>query len=178
MTRHENPATIPAPDQQLERFSRFVRSSGISVQIIDAGAETVSVQQAADAIGCEPREIIKTLLFHNKEGNAVVAIAAGLSRIDVPSLARSTGFRSLRLAKPDVVLSLLGYPAGGVPPLGLPPDIGVIIDESAATLDHCYGGAGTIQHLARFAVDDIVRLNRATVASIAMNPSSRPVGET
>ncbi|CAN5770636.1 YbaK/EbsC family protein [soil metagenome] len=174
MTDNCDLASEKSTDQSLERFNKFVRSSGISVQIIYCGAETVSVQQAADAIGCEPREIIKTLLFHNKEGTTVVAIAAGLSRIEVALLSRATGFPSLKLARPDFVFSLLGYPAGGVPPIGLPQHIRVIVDESAAALDYCYGGAGTVKHLARFSVDDIVRLNGATVAPIAMNPTPSP----
>ena len=60
----------------------------------------------------------------------------------------------------------LGYPAGGVPLLDLPPDIPVFIDIRAAALDTCYAGAGTTRHLVKLDPQIIVQLNNATISQI------------
>lgn len=150
----------------LERFERFVQAKGLEVTIIDAGERTMTVTEAAQAVNASPDEILKTLLFHDGAEGFVIAIAAGLARIDAKLLAGHQQLAKLKLAKPDVVLNTLGYPAGGVPPIGLPADIPVVVDTTAAQLDTCYAGAGTDRHLARFQFADILRLTNATVAQI------------
>ncbi len=151
---------------RLERFERFVRAENLDVTIIDAGEHTKTVAQAALAVNATPDEILKTLLFHDGAEGFVIAIAAGLARIDAKLLAAHHHFSRLKLAKPEVVLKTLGYPAGGVPPLGLPEEIPVVVDTAAAQLDTCFAGAGTDRHLARFRFADILRLTNATVATI------------
>lgn len=153
----------------LRRFEEGMRRSGVSCEIIDAGSHTLTVSQAEAALGVDVDQIIKTLLFHDGNGNFVIAIASGLNRIDARLLADQVGFGPLKLAKPAVVLEALGYPAGGVPPLGLPGGIPMVIDTQAAALETCVGGAGSVTHLARFRVADVARLNNARIASITTN---------
>jgi prolyl-tRNA editing enzyme YbaK/EbsC (Cys-tRNA(Pro) deacylase) len=155
----------------LPRFERFMAAQQLEFSIIDCGTDTLTVTQAAAAIGCDPAQIIKTLLFHDAGGHGVVAIAAGPARIDAKRLAKVAGTSALRLARPDHVWNLLGYPAGGVPPLDLPEGIPVIVDSIAARLGICYAGAGTTQHLARVAMRDIIRVNSASVQTITQAPS-------
>lgn len=154
-------------DPCLARFAAFVERSGIDVTIIDAGSHTQTVGQAAEALGVSDESILKSLLFHDGEGAFVIAIAAGERRIDPGLLAAQQGMSRAKLAKPDIVMQILGYPAGGVPPIGHSSQIPVVVDESAAMLATCYAGAGTLQHLARFDMADIIRLNDATIGPIA-----------
>ncbi|MCC6944315.1 MAG: YbaK/EbsC family protein [Thermomicrobiales bacterium] len=153
-------------DPAVLRFEAFARANGITYDLVDTGTHTLTVSQAADAVGVDEEHVIKTLLFHDGEGGCVIAIANGANRVDAALLAQEAGFDPLKLAKPHVVIERLGYPAGGVPPIGLPPDIPVIVDARAATLEWCVGGAGSITHLARLAMADIVRVNSATIASV------------
>ena len=150
----------------LERFRVYVLAKGISAEIIDCGSSTLTVADAAAAVGCETGQILKTLLFHDRQEGFVIAIAAGLSRVDTTRLVALTGLKSARLATSAVVLELFGYPAGGVPPIDLPPDIPVFIDTRAAALETCYAGAGTTRHLVKLDPQIIVQLNKATIAQI------------
>lgn len=165
-------SAIPATAESgVARFESFARAAGISYELFDAGSHTLTVSQAAEALGVDADQVIKTLLFHDAQNRCVIAIANGLNRVDAGSLADATGFGPLKLAKPRIVQEQLGYPAGGVPPIGLPAHIPVVIDAAAAALERCVGGAGSITHLARFSMADILRLTMATVASITSTPS-------
>lgn len=156
----------PVSDPGVQRFQAFAASAGINYELVDASTHTLTVSQAAEALGVDESQVIKTLLFHDSEGQYVIAIANGTNRIDAGLLALEAGLGPLKLAKPRIVTERLGYPAGGVPPIGLPFDIPVFIDYSAAELEWCVGGAGSTTHLARLAMEDIQRVTNATVAAI------------
>ena len=153
-------------DPGVARFEAAAETAGIDYELVDAGSHTLTVSQAAAVLGVDPDQVIKTLLFHDARGGFVIAIANGLNRVDPSLLADRAGFGPLKLAKPRIVLERLGYPAGGVPPIGLPADIPVVVDTGAAALHRCVGGAGSVAHLAHFAMADILRANSPTVASI------------
>jgi prolyl-tRNA editing enzyme YbaK/EbsC (Cys-tRNA(Pro) deacylase) len=156
----------PAELASLNRFAGFVEANEILAEIIDCGRSTLTVAYAAEAVSCDPDQILKTLLFHDGRGRFVIAIAAGLSRIDIASLLKVSGLESARLASPGLVLEQLGYPAGGVPPIDLPARVPVFIDCNAAALSTCYAGAGSTRHLVQLDARLIVELNKATIADI------------
>jgi prolyl-tRNA editing enzyme YbaK/EbsC (Cys-tRNA(Pro) deacylase) len=99
-----------------------------------------------------------------------VAIANGTNRIDRNLLANAALNRKLRPATPGDVLSLTGYPAGGVAPVGLPASVPVIVDATTAALDIAYGGGGDEHLLLRIRISDVIRCNNAIVASITERP--------
>lgn len=158
-----NPASVLS---SLERFTAYVDARGIAAEIIDCGSSTLTVAHAAEALSCEPGQILKTLLFHDRQDGYVIAIAAGLSRIDTSRLIQVSGLQTVKLASPAIVIDRLGYPAGGVPPIDLPAGIPVFIDNRAAALDTCYAGAGTTSHLVKIDPRTIVQINGATIAQL------------
>ncbi len=158
--------TPAAAQSSLERFAAYVSSRGIAAEIIDCGSSTLTVAQAAEAVGCEPGQVLKTLLFHDGKQGFVAAIAAGFSRIDTVKLLGASSLTSARLASPKIMLERLGYPAGGVPPIDLPADIAVIVDIGAAGLTTCYAGAGSTRHLVILDPRIIIQHNNATIAQI------------
>ena len=54
----------------------------------------------------------------DRGGRCVLVVACGNARVDVQRVEALTGIVGLKLAKPDVVLAMTGYPAGGTPPMG------------------------------------------------------------
>ena len=98
-----------------------------------------TVREAARAVGVGEDKIIKTIVVNcGREFRAY--ILRGTKRLDVKSL-------GCRLATPEEVLSVTGYPVGGVPPvLNIP----VFIDEELLNEDCVYGGGGDDHSLLRF----------------------------
>lgn len=125
------------------RVEAALRAHGIASRIERFPAGTATVAEAAAAVGCEPGQIVKTLVFL-AEGRPAVALAAGDRRIDDAALARLLGVprKRLKLAPPTEVLARTGYAVGGVPPLGLPDGWDVVADESLARFGRVWAAAG------------------------------------
>lgn len=148
----------------------FLSENRVSARFVAPGVPMPTVESAAAAIGVPEEQILKTLLFVGDDGRYVVAIASGSRRISRALLADASGISRARAAKPESVLEVTGYPAGGVAPLALASGVPVIVDEAVISLPVAYGGGGTEHLLLRLDPADIVRLNGATVASIVDRP--------
>ncbi len=144
----------------------FLAEHGVDHEIVAPGVPMPTVPAAAAAMGVGVEQILKTLLFDDRNGGFVVAIACGTGRVDRARLAAVSGSGKLRVADAPDVLRVTGFPAGGVAPLALPPDLQVIVDSAVIELKVAWGGAGREELLLRVAPSDIVRLNNATVAEI------------
>lgn len=130
------------------------------------GVAMPTVAAAAEAIGVPEAQILKTLLFVGDNGDYVVAIASGARRVDRNLLAAASGIVKPRAAKPETVMEIIGYPAGGVAPLALPGTVPVVVDTAVVALPVAFGGGGREHLLLRIQPADVVRLNRALVAPI------------
>ena len=132
---------------------------------------------AAAALGVEPEQIVKTLLFlveRPVDGVArrqpAVVISHGERRVDKGALAAYWGVSKKRvsLAPPDVVLALLGYAVGGVPPFGHRTRIPVLRDAGILGLRQryagiVYAGGGDERTMMRLTVDELLRVTGGEV---------------
>lgn len=145
---------------------QFLEQHALDYEIVAPGVPMPTVPAAAEAIGVGVEQILKTLLFHDRNGGFLVAIACGTGRVDRARLAAVAGCEKLRVADSADVLRITGYPAGGVAPLALPQHLPVIVDSAVMELPVAWGGAGREELLLRVVPAEIVRLNNATVAEI------------
>ncbi len=133
----------------------------MDAEVIPLPVHTPTVERAAEALGVTTDRIIKSLLFQAKGGACVLVIVAGTARVDPKKLAAVTGKDRWRLAAPEVVQAVSGYPAGGTPPIGHASKVRVLMDTKAAALDVVYGGGGAVDCMLRVRVADIRRLTGA-----------------
>jgi prolyl-tRNA editing enzyme YbaK/EbsC (Cys-tRNA(Pro) deacylase) len=154
---------------QVQRLLDFVRAAGIDAALVSPGAPMPTVDHAARALGIAHENIAKSIVFEEKRGErrALLAVASGTTRVSASKLARAAGFSSLRLAASERVLTVTGYPAGGVPPVGHVQRLCVILDARLTGRDVVYGGGADEHHMLRISPSDIVRLTNATIADIA-----------
>jgi Cys-tRNA(Pro) deacylase len=140
---------------------------GIEAAIVSPGTPMPTVPLAAEAVGCTVDQIIKTVVFVTKDRHPVVAVANGTNRIDRQRLAAAVGVSTLKLADPEFVLDVTGYPAGGVSPVGIrTQDAPIIIDGAVLEQDSVYGGAGTEHDLLHVATRDLVAVTGGRVCAI------------
>ena len=147
-------------------LAAWLRANGLDAEIAAPGVPMPTVDAAAAAMGCPPDHIFKSILFQAKDGRCVMAVACGKWRVDGPKLAEVAGTTRLRLAAPEVVLAVTGYPAGGTPPIGHRERFPVVVDTRVAAQAWGWAGGGREELLVRLAAADIVRLTGATVADI------------
>jgi len=147
-------------------LAEFIRAQGIDAEIVAPGVEMPTVDAAAAVLGVPPERIFKSILFQAKDGACVMAIACGKGRVDARKLEALTGLTRLKLASPEVALSVTGYPAGGTPPIGHRERFPVVVDTRVADQPWGWAGGGRKELMVRIASADIVRLTGAQVAAV------------
>jgi prolyl-tRNA editing enzyme YbaK/EbsC (Cys-tRNA(Pro) deacylase) len=146
----------------------FLEVHGVHAALLEPGVPTPTVQDAANALGVTPAEIIKSVLFENKSGETVLVVAPGDRRIDAAKLEALTGIAKPRIASAARVLEVTGYAAGGVPPVGHPSGLRVVVDASLLERTVLIGGGGSDALLLKIAPLEIVRLTEASTGDVCV----------
>lgn len=118
---------------------RSLSPAGIAVRELPADASTA--QLAADALNTTVATIVKSLLFLHAD-QPLLVLVSGDRKLNQRKLSAELGGGKVRLARPDQVLDITGYPVGGVPPLAHRTRMKVLMDRYL--LDHpvVYAAAG------------------------------------
>ncbi|MFD2691786.1 YbaK/EbsC family protein [Streptomyces phyllanthi] len=135
----------PTPSSANPRFAEALTRLGldeIHARIRRFPEETRTAAEAAAAIGCELSQICKSLVFA-ADGEPVLVLMDGASRVDVELVRRELGAEKVTRAKVDVVRETTGYAIGGVPPFGHRTRTRVLADRSLLEHDTVWAAAGT-----------------------------------
>lgn len=124
-----------------------------------------SLEQAAEALGVTPRDVVKTLVVKRSDDTFVLVLVPGDRQIAWPKLRSLLGANRLQLPDAEVALAATGYARGTITPLGAHGDWPVVSDASLAGRTVCLG-AGERGWMARVEADDLVRAYGATVADV------------
>ena len=122
--------------------------------------------EAAEALGLDPQQVLKTLLAQVGDRLAVAVLPVSAS-LDLKALAAALGAKRASLARPQDAERATGYVVGGISPLGQRTRLATVVDESAARLDVVYVSGGRRGLDVGLAPADLVRLTGATLAPIA-----------
>jgi prolyl-tRNA editing enzyme YbaK/EbsC (Cys-tRNA(Pro) deacylase) len=149
--------TPGAQTGSLERVRTFLVTRGLDDEIVVFDRSTKTAQMAADAIGCELGQIVKSLVF-SAGPQPVLALVAGDRKGDPTAIGREVGAQAASIADADTVREATGYAIGGVSPFDLPAELPVLIDDSLRRFDAVWSAAGT--------PDSVVRLDLETLSDI------------
>jgi prolyl-tRNA editing enzyme YbaK/EbsC (Cys-tRNA(Pro) deacylase) len=100
-----------------ERVARAVRDQGLEVEVESLAESTRTVEDAARAVGCQPAQIAKSIVFV-ADGEPVVCVTSGAHRVDAGRLCEALDVAQARPATAAEVRAATGFSVGGVPPLG------------------------------------------------------------
>ena len=143
----------------IERARAHLAKYGLEDRIRELTVSSATVALAAEALGCEPARIAKTLSFENGEG-AILVIAAGDARIDNAKFKHRFGMKAHMLSA-ERVEPLIGHGVGGVCPFGVNEGIPVYLDESLRRFDTVYPAAGTAASAVMLTLSELERASEA-----------------
>lgn len=128
----------------VQRFEEAAKAKGLSLHIVEFEAATRTAVQAAEAIGCDVAQIVKSLCFMINDA-PVMALVAGHNQLDEKKLAGlcGVGRKKVKRASAEQVKAATGYTIGGVAPLGHTADMQIFFDEELLTFDTIWAAAGT-----------------------------------
>lgn len=124
-----------------EKAKAHLEKHGLADRIIVTEHSSATVTAAAEAIGCEPAMIAKTLSFI-QDGRAVLILADGLARIDNHKYKERFGCKA-RMIPSELVEPMTGHNIGGVCPFGVNDSVTVYLDESLKRHEIVYPAAGS-----------------------------------
>jgi prolyl-tRNA editing enzyme YbaK/EbsC (Cys-tRNA(Pro) deacylase) len=142
--------------------------SGDQVRILDVTARTA--QDAADALGVEVAQIVKSLVFttpghHGPE--PLLVLTAGDHQVDVHKVADLLGLESLGRADADFVRKHTGFAIGGVAPVGTTSPVHTLIDVDFARYDVVWAAAGHPHAVFPTTYEELLRLTAGHPAEVA-----------
>jgi len=152
----------------IERVKKFIRKYNVKAEVLKFESTVETVSTASKASGYPERRILKTLIVF-ADGKPYVAIVRGDKKLDFKKFAKAIGARRVRLAKINEVLGIVGVKPGEVSPLlenilKLP----VILDDSILEENTVLVGGGSLNHLVKINVSELIRILNPKIAKIAV----------
>ncbi len=125
----------------IEKVREYFRQFGMEDRILEFDVSSATVELAAEAVGCEPCRIAKTLSFMTEEG-PILILAAGDARIDNPKY-KAQFHTKAKMLPPDEAVGLVGHAVGGVCPFGINSGVKVYLDRSMQRFETVFPAAGS-----------------------------------
>ena len=125
----------------IEKVREYLKDFGFDTRIQEFSVSSATVELAAEALGCEPCRIAKTLSFMVNE-KPVLIVAAGDTKIDNPKYKAQFATKAKMLSF-DEAESLIGHAVGGVCPFGVNEGVTVYLDESLKRFNTVFPAAGS-----------------------------------
>lgn len=125
----------------IERARAYLKQWGLEERIREFATSSATVELAAEAVGCEPARIAKTLSFQAGE-RTVLVVTAGDAKIDNRKFKQQFHVKASML-KTEEVTEKIGHAVGGVCPFGVNPGVEVYLDVSMKRFKTVYPAAGS-----------------------------------
>ena len=163
------PDSEAAPVSEEDRLARVrdaASARGLDIELVrrpDAG----SLHEAAELLGLQPGDIVKTLVVKRSDDTYLFALVPGGRSISWPKLRAVVGVNKLRLPEAELAFQATGYVRGTITPIGSTHDWPVFADESIVGRRIAMGAGGSGYSLFTQA-DDLISAFGATVADITV----------
>ncbi len=139
---------------------------GFANQVIEFAQTTRSAAEAAQAVGCQVGQIVKSLIFKTKQTNKpILVLASGLNRVNEKRLSE---LMQEPIEKPDAefVRQKTGYAIGGVAPLGHAEKMETFIDEDLLQFETIWAAAGNPNAVFKLSPQELLKMTGGKVISI------------
>jgi prolyl-tRNA editing enzyme YbaK/EbsC (Cys-tRNA(Pro) deacylase) len=149
-----------------QKIQDILNELGLNYVVIEFTESTRTAQEAADRVGCQLGQIVKSMIFKSKKSNkGILVLTSGANRVDENKVSQFTG-EPITRAEPDFVRSWTGFAIGGVPPVGHIQPMETYIDEDLMQYDTLWAAAGTPKAIFELPPTDLVNITRGKIVSI------------
>lgn len=137
----------------LEKAKKHLKKYGMEDRITILTESSATVELAAEAIGCQPCEIAKSMTFCGNDC-IIMIVAAGDVKIDNRKFKDEFGIKPKMLAFEETE-QLIGHAAGGICPFGVNENVRVYLDASLKRFETVYPAAGEHNAVAKFTISEL-----------------------
>ena len=137
----------------IEKVRKLFKELGIEDKIREFNVSSATVELAAEALGCEPARIAKSMSFMTNEG-PVIIVTAGDVKIDNHKFKETFSCKAKMLSF-DEVENYIGHAVGGVCPFAINEGVAVYLDESLRRFDTVFPACGSSNSAAEFTLPEL-----------------------
>jgi len=131
----------------VQRVLDAAARKGVTLDVHVFAESTHTAEEAARAVDAELGQIVKSLVFvaPGADGSLepVICLVSGPNRVDLARLAAVAAEPDVRRANANEARELTGYTIGGIPPIGHPGPVRVIMDPDLGRFPVVWAAAGT-----------------------------------
>ena len=139
----------------LEKVKDYLQKFGLDGRIRVLEQSSATVELAAQALGCEPCRIAKTLSFA-VGGGAVLVVAAGDAKVDNHKFKEFFGTKA-KMLSPAEEETLVGHAVGGVCPFAVNEGVAVYLDESLKRFSTVFPACGSSNSAIELTCEELER---------------------
>ncbi len=125
----------------IEVVREYLKQWNADERIIEFPTSSATVELAAQAAGCEPARIAKTLSFLVND-HAVLIVAAGDVKVDNAKY-KALFHTKAKMLTAEQVTEMIGHAVGGVCPFGVKEGVEIYLDESLKRFQTVFPAAGS-----------------------------------
>ena len=125
----------------IEKVKEYFDKFGIKDRVLEFDRSSETVELAAQAVGCEPKQITKTMSFLVGDDPILICLA-GDAKIANAKYKKQFGMKAKMISFDDVE-NLIGHQVGGVCPFAIKEGVKVYLDESLKRFETVYPAAGS-----------------------------------
>ena len=124
-------------------------------RIMEFPVSSATVELAAQAVGCAPQRIAKTLSFMVEE-QPILIVAAGDAKIDNPKY-KAQFSQKAKMLSPQQAAELIGHAVGGVCPFAVNAGVSVYLDESLKRFETVFPACGSSNSAIELTIPELER---------------------
>jgi prolyl-tRNA editing enzyme YbaK/EbsC (Cys-tRNA(Pro) deacylase) len=148
------------------KVQEAIASLGLVNRVFELPHPVRTAADAAAAVGCDVRQIAKSLIFMTKHSKRpVLVVTSGANRVNEETMATLVG-EPLARATASFVREQTGFAIGGVPPLGHSQRLETFLDLDLMSLEEIWAAAGHPNALFRVTPEELLRMSGARVVSV------------
>lgn len=164
--REEEEERVARSGGSVQRIREAIATLGLATEVQELSQSTRTAQEAAAAVGCSVGQIVKSLVFRGSvSGRPLLALVSGVNRASEVRLEALLGEKVER-ADAAFVRDRTGFAIGGVPPIGHPERLTVIVDRDLLAFDVVWAAAGSPFAVFRVSPTELVRITGGAVADL------------
>ena len=158
---------MPEPlSPSAQKVQDALHDFGLDLQVQELPASTRTAVEAAQAVGCDVGQIVKSLVFRGKHsGSPLLILVSGSNRVNEQTVARVLG-EPVAKADADFVRQHTGFVIGGVPPVGHAEKLHTLMDEDLLQYNQIWAAAGTPNALFQLQAQDLLKISAAVLCKI------------
>lgn len=147
--------TSPVTELLLQQVIAF---SVIEIPLTEDKKPIRNLEALLTQQGINPQSVVRSVLFKAGSEQFVLLAVAGGGRADWAVLRQHLNARKCRMAEFDEVQTATGYIVGAVPPIALPSEIKILVDNSVKDYPIVVIGSGVLGYALSLSSQDLIKL--------------------